>query len=163
MNIGRKRFSIKWLVLIISLSILTSCNKNEQEIDNVGAGPTIEEVTDNKSSKDKSEIIEEAIKKSEQIIRGLNSIGGISSSMVFINHEAVLVAVKLEKDIELSKVLRNKIEENVYNVYPEAKNIAISCDEYVYESISKLLTSYKKNDQVGELLKDLQEILKDLL
>lgn len=150
------------LILIINLFMVTGCNEQGDKSDSVGAGPTIEDVGNTNIDKDKDEVIKDAIRMSEGIMLRLNDISGITTSMVFINHEAVLVAVRLEDSVELSTELNVAIEEKVYEIYPEAKTIAISDDEYVYESIDKLLRSYKENDPVGELLKDLREILNKL-
>lgn len=150
------------LILIINLFMVTGCNEQGDKSDSVGAGPTIEDVGNTNIDKDKDEVIKDAIRMSEGIMLRLNDISGITTSMVFINHEAVLVAVRLEDSVELSTELHVAIEEKVYEIYPEAKTIAISDDEYVYESIDKLLRSYKENDPVGELLKDLKEILNKL-
>lgn len=150
------------LILIINLFIFTGCNEQKKKSDSVGSGPTIEDMGNSNFDKDKDEVIKDAIKMSEGIMLRLNDITGVTTSTVFINHEAVLVALKLDDGVELSPKLREEIEQNVYKIYPEAKTIAVSDDDYVYESIDKLLRSYKENDPVGELLKDLQEILKKL-
>lgn len=150
------------LIFIINLFMFTGCNEQGDKSDSVGAGPTIEDMGNTNINKDKDEVIKDAIRMSEGIMLRLNDISGITTSMVFINHEAVLVAVRLEDSVELSTELHDAIEEKVYEIYPEAKTIAISDDEYVYESIDKLLRSYKENDPVGELLKDLKEILNKL-
>lgn len=151
-----------FLVFILSLFILTGCNKQIENSESVGAGPTIEDMDNGNNDKDSDEIIADAIRVSEGIMLRLNDIEGINTSIVFINHEAVLVALRLDNEIKLSSELRMEIEHRVYEIYPKAKTIAISDDEDVYESISKLLRSYKENNPVGELLKDLQEILKKL-
>lgn len=150
------------LILIINLFIFTGCNEQTEKSDSVGAGPTIEDMGNSNLDKDKDEVIKEAIRMSEGIMLRLNDITGVTTSMVFINHEAVLVALKLDDGVELSPELREEIGQNVYKIYPEAKTIAISDDDYVYESMDKLLRSYKENDTLGELLKDLQEILRRL-
>lgn len=157
-------FLLKSLLLIFSINLFmfTGCNEQGDKSDSVGAGPTIEDMGNTNINKDKDEVIKDAIRMSEGIMLRLNDISGITTSMVFINHEAVLVAVRLEDGVELSTELHEDIEEKVYEIYPEAKTIAISDDEYVYESIDKLLRSYKENDPVGELLKDLKEILNKL-
>lgn len=162
MKCRRKRNFIIGLVLIISLSILTACNEQDKENDSVGASPTIEEMSNPDSNKARDEVIRDAIKMSERIMSKLDEVYEIDTSMVFINHEAVLVALKLNDGIELSDELRNDIEKIVYTIYPEAKNIAVSDDDYVYESIAKLLRSYKENDPLGEFLKDLEEIIKSI-
>ena len=164
MNIWKKSFLryVLYIAIIISLCILTGCDKKEEKNHSVGASPTIEDMSNSSSDKDKEEVIGDAIKMSEGIMLRLNHIEGINSSMVFINHEAVLVALELDDGIELSSSLKMEVQKLVYEIYPEVKTIAISDDDYVYESMSKLLRSYKENSPIGELLKDLKEILKSL-
>ncbi len=163
------KLSIRWLIrntviflVIINLLILTSCGGEKKKSDSIGSGPTIEDMSNTDNEKEKDEVFEDAIRMSEGVMVSLNSIKGIKSSMVYINHEAVLIAVKLSDNIRLSGELEAEIKAKVYDIYPESKTIAISDDEYVYKSISKLLRSYKENDPMGEFIKDLQEILKDL-
>lgn len=146
-------------IIIINLVFLVGCNDERNEDDKVGAGPTIENMNQVGNNKDKDDIIEDAIMMSEEIMRKIDKIDGIDSSMVYINHEAVLTAVRLSNNEYLSDEIRNQLEETIYKVYPNAKTIAISDDEYVYESISRLLRSFKENDPVGELKKDLEEII----
>lgn len=166
MYICKLGFFIKGLVLVLiwSLFIFTGCAEDEKKINNIGAGPTIEEMGNHNKDKDKDrvEVIEDAIRMSETIMASLNSIEDVETAIVFINHEAVLVALKLNYGVELSKDLKENIEAKIYEIYPEAKTVAMSNDEYVYESISKLLKSYKENDQLGEFIKDLKEIIQDL-
>lgn len=150
------------LVISISLLVFVGCGNEEQKGDNVGAGPTIEDMSNSDTKQDKDEVVEDAIRMSEEIMKRLDSIKVIESSMVYINHEAVLVAVKLENGAALSKELEDDIKDQVYDIYPQAKTIAISDDDYVYTSISRLLKTFKENDPIGELIKDLQEILKSL-
>ena len=147
-------------IIIINLVFLVGCNDERNEDDKVGAGPTIENMNQVGNSKDKEDIIEDAIMMSEEIMRKIDKIDGIDSSMVYINHEAVLTAVRLSNNKYLSEEIRSQLEETIYKVYPNAKTIAISDDEYVYESIARLLRSFKANDPVDELKKDLQEIIK---
>lgn len=148
-------------LVIINLVIFISCGCEKKKSDSIGSGPTIEDMSNTDNEKEQDQVFEDAIKMSEGVMLRLNSIEGIKSSMVYINHEAVLIAVKLSDNIILSGEIKAEIEKKVYDIYPEAKTIAISDDEYVYESISKLLRSYKENDPMGEFIKDLQEILKD--
>lgn len=164
MKKNKNCFLVKCLLLILTINLfmITGCNEQGDKSDSVGAGPTIEDMGNANIDKDKDEVIKDAIRMSEGLMFRLNDISGITTSMVFINHEAVLVAVRLEDGIELSTELRDVISKEVYEIYPEAKTIAISDDEYVYKSIDKLLRSYKENDPVEELLKDLKEIIKEL-
>lgn len=164
MKKNKNCFLVKCLLLILTINLfmITGCNEQGDKSDSVGAGPTIEYMGNANIDKDKDEVIKDAIRMSEGLMLRLNDISGITTSMVFINHEAVLVAVRLEDGIKLSTELRDVISKEVYEIYPEAKTIAISDDEYVYKSIDKLLRSYKENDPVEELLKDLKEIIKEL-
>lgn len=146
-------------IIIINLVFLVGCNDERNEDDKVGSGPTIEDMNQVGNSKEKGDIIKDAIMMSEEIMRKIDKIDGIDSSMVYINHEAVLTAVRLSNDKYLSDEIRNKLEETIYRIYPNAKTIAISDNEYVYESISRLLRSFKENDPLDELKKDLQEII----
>lgn len=87
----------------------------------------------------------------------------VESAVVYINHESVLVALKLQEEHEdVPSALRNTIEMKVKDIYSKAKTIAISGDEYVYKSISKLLKSFKEDKPLEEFKKDLEEIIKQM-
>lgn len=158
---GVIRSSIMFLVIINSF-IFTSCGGETKKSDSIGSGPTIEDISNADIEKEEKKVFEDAIKMSEKIMASINSIEEIKSSMVYINHESVLVAVSLRDNNKLLEDLEEKIKVKIYDIYPKGKTIAISDDDYVYESISKLLRSYKENDPMGEFKKDLQEILKNL-
>ena len=87
----------------------------------------------------------------------------IESAVAFINHESVLVALKLKENYDnISPELRIEVEKIVREIYSGSKTIAISNDKYVYESISKLLKSFKENKPFEELKKDLEEIIEKM-
>lgn len=151
-----------YILIIVNLYVLTGCQDQNNKSNNVGSGPTIESITDLDSTKDESEVIKEAIKMSENIMEKIDEINAIDKNVVYINHESVLVAVKVKNASEFTENLRSEIGKCVNDTYKGAKTIAISDDEYVYESISRLMKSYKDDDPMGELLKDLNEIIKNL-
>ncbi|MEG2289509.1 MAG: YhcN/YlaJ family sporulation lipoprotein [Clostridium sp.] len=148
------------VMLIIGTVILIGCKNDKKTGDTTSSGPSVEEL-DNKPIH-KKETIKIAIRTCEEIVEELESMDEIESAVVFINHESVLVALKLEESHEnITSDLRNKIEIEVKKIYLNAKTIAISKDEYVFESISRLIKSFKEDKTSEELKKDIEEIIRN--
>ncbi|MEG1257051.1 YhcN/YlaJ family sporulation lipoprotein [Clostridium sp.] len=157
----QKMLVFTFVILIIATVILIGCNKDKKSGDTTGAGPTIEDMDNNPIDKD--ETIKDAIATCERVMDKVQLIDGIESAVVFINHESVLVALKLEENYEsITSTLKNEINIKVKEVYPKAKTIAISKDEYVYESISRLLKGFKEDKPIDELKRDIEQIIKDM-
>jgi len=149
------------VLLIIVTVVLMGCNSDSKKSDTVGAGPTIEDMRDEPIAKE--EEIRNAISTCERIMAKVEEIPEIQSSVTFINHESVLVALKLNENYNnISPELRMKVEKKVKDIYSNAKTIAISDDEYVYESVAKLLKSFKQNKPFEEFKKDLEEIIESM-
>lgn len=149
------------VLLIIVTVVLMGCNSNSKKSDTVGSGPTIEDMGDEPI--DKEVEIRNAIYTCERIMANIEKIPEIQSSVTYINHESVLVALKLKENYNnISPELRMEVEKKVKDIYSNAKTIAISDDEYVYESIAKLLKSFKENKPFEELKKDLEEIIENM-
>ncbi len=149
------------VLLIIVTVVLMGCNSNSKESDTVGAGPTIEDMSDEPI--DKEVEIRNAISTCERIMVNVEEIPEIQSSVTYINHESVLVALKLKENYNnISPELRMEVEKKVKDIYSNAKTIAISNDEYVYDSIAKLLKSFKENRPFEEFKKDLEEIIENM-
>jgi ABC-type Fe3+-hydroxamate transport system substrate-binding protein len=149
------------VLLIIVTVVLMGCNSNSKKSDTVGSGPTIEDMSDEPI--DKEVEIRNAIYTCERIMANIEEIPEIQSSVTYINHESVLVALKLKENYNnISPELRMEVEKKVKDIYSNAKTIAISDDEYVYESIAKLLKSFKENKPFEELKKDLEEIIENM-
>ncbi|KEZ87578.1 hypothetical protein IO99_04740 [Clostridium sulfidigenes] len=149
------------VLLIIVTVVLMGCNSNSKKSDTVGAGPTVEDMSDEPI--DKEVEIRNAISICERIMADIEEIPEIQSSVTYINHESVLVALKLKDNYNnISPELRMEVEKKVKNIYSNAKTIAISDDEYVYESIAKLLKSFKENKPFEEFKKDLEEIIENM-
>ncbi len=149
------------VLLIIVTVVLMGCNSNSKKSDTVGAGPTVEDMSDEPI--DKEVEIRNAISTCERIMANIEEIPEIQSSVIYINHESVLVALKLKKNYNnISPELRMEVEKKVKDIYSNAKTIAISDDEYVYESIAKLLKSFKENKPFEEFKKDLEEIIENM-
>lgn len=149
------------VLLIIVTVVLMGCNSNSKKSDTVGAGPTIEDMSDEPI--DKEVEIRNAISTCERIMASIEEIPEIQSSVTYINHESVLVGLKLKDNYNnISPELRMEVEKKVKDIYSNAKTIAISDDEYVYESIAKLLKSFKENKPFEEFKKDLEEIIKNM-
>ncbi len=147
------------VLLIIVTVVLMGCNSKKS--DTVGAGPTIEDMSDEPIDKEME--IRNAISTCERIMVNVEEIPEIQSSVTYINHESVLVALKLKKNYNnISPELRMEVEKKVNDIYSNAKTIAISDDEYVYESIAKLLKSFKENKPFEEFKKDLEEIIENM-
>ncbi len=149
------------VLLIITTVVLVGCNSDKKTGDTIGAGPTVEDM--NNTPIDEEETINEAILTCEKIMAEVEKLPEVESAVVYINHESVLVALKLQDEYEnVPFTLRNAIEIKVKDIYSKAKTIAISGDEYVYKSISKLLKSFKEDKPVEEFKKDLEEIIKQM-
>ncbi len=149
------------VLLIIVTVVLMGCNSNSKKSDTVGAGPTVEDMSDEPI--DKEVEIRNAIYTCERIMANIEEIPEIQSSVTYINHESVLVALKLKDNYNnISPELRMEVEKKVKDIYSNAKTIAISDDEYVYESIAKLLKSFKENKPLEEFKKDLEEIIENM-
>ena len=149
------------VLLIIVTVVLMGCNSNSKKSDTVGASPTVEDMSDEPI--DKEVEIRSAISTCERIMANIEEIPEIQSSVTYINHESVLVALKLKDNYNnISPELRMEVEKKVKDIYSNAKTIAISDDEYVYESIAKLLKSFKENKPFEEFKKDLEEIIENM-
>jgi len=149
------------VLLIIVTVVLMGCNSNSKKSDTVGASPTVEDMSDEPI--DKEVEIRNAISTCERIMANIEEIPEIQSSVTYINHESVLVALKLKDNYNnISPELRMEVEKKVKDIYSNAKTIAISDDEYVYESIAKLLKSFKGNKPFEEFKKDLEEIIENM-
>jgi len=149
------------VLLIIVTVVLMGCNMDNKKSDTVGAGPTIEDMSDEPIAKE--EEIRNAIATCERVMSKVEEIPEVESAVTFINHESVLVGLKLKENYNnISPELRMKVEERVKDTYSDAKTIAISNDEYVYESIDKLLKSFKENKPFQEFKKDLEEIIEKM-
>ncbi|WP_346877493.1 MULTISPECIES: YhcN/YlaJ family sporulation lipoprotein [unclassified Clostridium] len=149
------------VLLIIVTVVLMGCNSNSKKSDTVGAGPTVEDMSDEPI--DKEVEIRNAISTCERIMADIEEVPEIQSSVTYINHESVLVALKLKDNYNnISPELRMEVEKKVKDIYSNAKTIAISDDEYVYESIAKLLKSFKENKPLEEFKKDLEEIIENM-
>lgn len=149
------------VMLIIVTVVLVGCNSDDKSGDTTGSGLTVEDM-DNMPI-DEKETIKVAIATCEKVIAEVETILGVKSAVVFINHESVLVALRLDDNYEeISSTLKNEINMKVKGVYPKAKTVAISKDEYAYESISKLLKGFKEDKPVDELKRDIEEIIRDM-
>lgn len=149
------------VLLIIVTVVLMGCNSNSKKSDTVGASPTVEDMSDEPI--DKEVEIRSAISTCERIMANIEEIPEIQSSVTYINHESVLVALKLKDNYNnISPEIRMEVEKKVKDIYSNAKTIAISDDEYVYESIAKLLKSFKENKPFEEFKKDLEEIIENM-
>ena len=149
------------VLLIIVTVVLMGCNSNSKKSDTVGASPTVEDMSDEPI--DKEVEIRNAISTCERIMANIEEIPEIQSSVTYINHESVLVALKLKDNYNnISPEIRMEVEKKVKDIYSNAKTIAISDDEYVYESIAILLKSFKENKPFEEFKKDLEEIIENM-
>jgi len=88
------------VLLIIVTVVLMGCNSNSKKSDTVGAGPTVEDMSDEPI--DKEVEIRNAISTCERIMADIEEIPEIQSAVTYINHESVLVALKLKKKLRTS-------------------------------------------------------------
>lgn len=158
-NMSKKMTLLMTLIFFTSIFI-TGCNKDEKgEI--TSSGPTIEDMEN--SSLDKNITIKRAIKSGVEIEHYLKESEEIDEAQVYINHEAVLVALKLKNDEDIiSSNTKNEIKNKIMEIYPMARTIAISSDREVYESISRLVKTFKENDSKQEFIRDIKEIISNL-
>lgn len=158
MRLARK--SRVMAILILTVCIITGCINNDKDTggDITSSSPTTEDRED--GLKEKDQVIDNAIAVGERIRLAVEKLDGVENSMVYINHESVLVAVELEdQSLEISYELRNDIYDIVYQKYEKAKIIAISNDNDAYQSVSRLVRSYKENDDFKLFLRDMKEIV----
>jgi YhcN/YlaJ family sporulation lipoprotein len=149
------------VLLIIVTVVLMGCNGDNKKSDTVGSGPTTEDMSNEPIAKEDE--IRNAIYTCETIMEKVEDIPAVESAVTLINHESVLVALKLKENYDnISPELRMEVETKVKDTYSNAKTIAISDDEYVYESIAKLLKSFKENKPFEEFKKDLEEIIEKI-
>lgn len=152
--------SKKWcsIFLIVCLGIFTGCGASQVTNDSTSSSPTVEELENN--SKNKDQVIKEAIEVCEQVKIKVEALEEIDTAMIYINHESVLVALKLEKEgVQISNEIRERVKLQVKAVYPKAITIAISNDPEVYQSISKLVRTFKENNMMNEFIRDIKEII----
>lgn len=149
------------VLLIIITVVLMGCNSDNKKSDTIGAGPTVEDISDEPIAKE--EEIRNAIATCERIMARVEEVPEVESAAAFINHESVLVALRLKENYDnISPELRIEVEKIVREIYSGTETIAISNDKYVYESISKLLKSFKENKPFEEFKKDLEEIIEKM-
>lgn len=155
-----KYYSKKWcsIFLIVCLSMVTGCSTSQETNDSTSSSPTVEELENN--SKNKDQVIKEAIEVCEQVKIKVEALEEIDTAMIYINHESVLVALRLEnEETQVSEELKERVKHQVKVVYPKAITIAISNDPEVYQSISKLVRTFKENNMMNEFIRDIKEII----
>ncbi len=146
------------LVFIFLLAMFTGCSGDEEDI--TSSEPSVENMENDSSDRDLS--IEKAIRVCEEIRKSIEDIIGVNEASVYINHESVLVALRMDSGYEINTALRDEIGDMVKEMYPMERTISISDDPEVYRSISRLVKSFKENNEGKELLQDLKEIIKNL-
>jgi spore cortex protein len=148
-----------FVALFIGSVILFGCAKsnNETESNNQEKGQSTENAVNKKDSNSDSILL------GKKISQSLQEIEGVEKATVFIKETTALVGIVIKDGSqEVTKEVREKIEQKVKDISPEIRKVAITADKELFESLNSMANDFMNGKTLEELKKDLKEIMEKL-